>query len=92
MRQRPSRRLVNVLRSTIDQLGRNTDLATDDPALTKLKGALLRRVADLQLADTPLVSGVDTAAVLNDGRASLPAEVVHGAGSPEPVQPPEQAA
>jgi hypothetical protein len=86
MRQRPSRRLVSVLRSTIDQLARNTDLAPDDPALTQLKGALLRRVADLELLDTPLVSGVDTAAVLNDGRAPLPAEVVHEAGSTEPDQ------
>lgn len=88
MRRRPSRGLLDVLRSTVDQIGRNTDLAPGDPALTRLKGALLRSIADLELVDTSLVSVVDTAAALNDGRAPLPAEVVHEAG----VQPPDQAA
>jgi hypothetical protein len=48
MHRRPSCRLLNILRSTVDQLQRNTDLGPSDPALKQLKGALLQRIADLE--------------------------------------------
>lgn len=92
MRQRPARRLLKVLRATVDQLGRNTDLAPDDLVLTRLKRALLRRIADLEIADASLVSVVDTAAVLYDGGAPVPVKVAHEAEATEPRQPPDQAA
>jgi hypothetical protein len=48
MGRSPSRRLLSVLRATVDQLEKNTDLAPDDPGLVDLKRILLRRIADLQ--------------------------------------------
>jgi len=88
--RKPSRRLLNVLRTTVDQLERNTDLAPGDPALVQLKGILLRRIADLEVAaapvsdlETDLLSVVDAPAVSEEARDSLPAEVMHEAGTPE---------
>ena len=72
MGQRPSRRLLNVLRTTVDQLERNTDLAPGDPALVHLKGLLLLRIAELEAAtaglpvpelEADLLSVVDAPAV-----------------------------
>ena len=43
------RRLVWILRSTIEQLERNTDLRPDDAVFIELKQILLRRIAELEL-------------------------------------------
>ena len=57
MGSRPSRELLNVLRRTVDQFERNTDLAPDDPALVELKRLLLCRIAELQmLEDSPVLT------------------------------------
>jgi hypothetical protein len=53
MRRVPTPKLLSVLRTTVSQLEKNTDLAPDDPALADLKKALLHRIANLQMESAP---------------------------------------
>src|SRR5258708_40343840 len=60
MRSRPSRELLNVLRRTVDQFEKNTDLAPDDPVLVELKHVLLQRIAELQMLESsPVLADVN---------------------------------
>jgi hypothetical protein len=68
----------------VKQLEGNTDLAPGDAALTHLKGILLRRIAELEVAEADPVSDVKTnplsvlgTGVSKDRSASLRAEVVY---------------
>lgn len=45
--------LVEVLRSTLERLEQNEDLAADDPALAELKATILRAIAELEVGKTP---------------------------------------
>lgn len=45
--------LVEVLRSTLQKLEQNEDLASDDPALAELKGSIVRAITELEIGKTP---------------------------------------
>jgi hypothetical protein len=41
------------VRSTLDRLQRSEELAPDDPALAELKGSVLSKIAELEVAKAP---------------------------------------
>jgi hypothetical protein len=56
MGPRPSRSLLQILRSTVEQVEKNSDLAPDDPAVVEFKRTIMRSIAELETA----VSSVPT--------------------------------
>ncbi len=50
---RPSPKLIQVLRSTLNRLQKSEELAPDDPALAELKESVLSKIAELEVAKTP---------------------------------------
>jgi hypothetical protein len=47
MANRPSNRLLKLVRTTVAQVERTTELGANDPAVAELKRNLLRRIADI---------------------------------------------
>jgi hypothetical protein len=50
MGPRPSRSLLEILRSTVVQVEKNSDLAPDDPAVVEFKRTIMRSIAELEAA------------------------------------------
>jgi hypothetical protein len=50
MGPRPSRTLLDILRSTAEKIELNSDLPPDDPAVVEFKLSILRSIAELEVA------------------------------------------
>jgi hypothetical protein len=64
MGPRPSRSLLEILRSTAEKVELNSDLSPDDPAVVEFKRAIMHSIAELEVVassvPTELVSQADT--------------------------------
>ena len=63
MGSRPSRSLIEILRSTAEKVELNSDLAPDDPAVIEFKRSIMLSIAELEInastAPNELVSQTD---------------------------------
>lgn len=77
------------MRSTLDRLQRSEELAPDDPALAELKGSVLSKIVELEVAKAPEPPEVPTRILWISNKAREHVQLDANPESPEGPAPPE---